>query len=295
MKSDEIVLKHRQDNRVLFRMYVSTAEAGNRPYREHHHTECEISAILSGACQWQIRHNPVTSRAGDVLIFGSDEEHYITSVSGDEPLRILNIQFEPRFIWAPGNDLFDSRYLGIFLNHGPDFENRLAADSETAQQVSSLMKQIQRECIGAEPEYELIVKAELLLILGQLGRRYTERLARISVHSDIHLQQLEEALNYIDRNLTQELTLEEIAQSAGMSRSYFSAVFKKLNGLSVWDYITSKRIALATDYIRQGKHSITEIAMLCGYNTMANFNRSFKMVTHSTPSQFRKNLRGGER
>ena len=33
-----------------------------------------------------------------------------------------------------------------------------------------------------------------------------------------------------------------------------------------------------------------QIAMLCGYNTMANFNRSFKMVTHTTPSQFRKNL-----
>lgn len=292
MKSDEIVLKHRQDNRVLFRMYVSTAEPGQREYREHHHTECEISAILSGACQWQIRHSPVLTGAGDVLIFGSDEEHYITAVSPEEPFRILNIQFEPRFIWAPGNDLFDSRYLGIFLNHGPDFENRLDAGSEAAQQVSRLMKQIQQECVAGKPEYELIVKAELLLILGQLGRRYTELLTQSPVRSDIHLQQLEEALNYIDRNLTEELTLEEIAQSAGMSRSYFSAVFKKLNGLSVWDYITSKRISLAIDYIRQGKHSITEIAMLCGYNTMANFNRSFKMVTHSTPSQFRKSLNG---
>ena len=79
-----------------------------------------------------------------------------------------------------------------------------------------------------------------------------------------------------------------------MSRSYFSAVFKKLNGLTVWDYITNKRIQLAVDHIRQGTHSITEIALLCGYNTMANFNRSFKMVTHCTPSQFRKNLLGME-
>ena len=290
MKSDEIVLKHHQDNRVLFRMYISTAEAGQRQYQVHHHTECEISAILSGGCQWQVRQSPVDSQAGDVLIFGSDEAHYITSVSHGEPLRILNIQFEPRFIWAPGNDLFDSRYLSIFLNHGPDFENLLPAFSEAAQQVSGLMKQIQGECLSGKPEYELIVKAQLLLILGHLGRRYSALMTHAPVRSDSHLQQLEEALNYIDRNLTAELTLEEIAHSAGMSRSYFSEVFKKMNGLSVWDYITSKRIALAVEYLRQGKHSITQIAMLCGYNTMANFNRSFKMVTHTTPSQFRKNL-----
>ena len=94
MKSDEIVLKHHQDNRVLFRMYISTAEAGQRPYQVHHHTECEISAILSGGCEWQVRKSPVYSRAGDVLIFGSDEAHYITSVSHGEPLKILNIHLD---------------------------------------------------------------------------------------------------------------------------------------------------------------------------------------------------------
>ena len=294
MKSNEIVLKSRSDGRVLFRMYESTALPGNRPYREHHHTECEISAILSGSCRWQIRRMPVESGSGDVLIFGSDEEHYITNISDGDPLKILNIQFEPRFIWSAGGDLFDARYLSIFLNHGPEFENRLEALSDTARQVSALMQQIREECLQSRPEYELIVKAELLLILGQLGRRFTAVLEEPAIRSGAHLQQLETALNYIDDNLTTELTLEEIAQAAGMSRSYFSAVFKKLNGLTVWDYITNKRIQLAVDHIRQGTHSITEIALLCGYNTMANFNRSFKMVTHCTPSQFRKNLLGME-
>lgn len=271
-------------------MYYSTAEPGLRPYREHHHTECEISSIVEGSCLWRIADKTIDSTAGDVLVFGSDEDHYIISVSGQTPLKILNLQFEPRFIWSPGNDLFDSRYLGIFLNHGPEFENRLPYDTEAARQVSALMHQIRHECALSRPEYELIVKAELLLILGQLGRCHTHLLEKPSGQGDAHLQQLEDALNYIDRNLTGELTLEEIARSAGMSRSHLCAVFKKLNGLSVWDYITKKRIQLAVDYIRRGEHSITQIAMLCGYNTMANFNRSFKMVTHCTPSQYKKNL-----
>lgn len=290
MKTDEIVLKYRNSDRILFRMYFSTAEPGLRPYREHHHTECEISAIMEGSCQWRIGSDVTQAQRGDVLVFGSDEEHYITNISGQEPLRILNLQFEPRFLWSPGSDLFDSRYLSIFLNHGPDFENRIPSDTETARQVSELMNQIRRECMEGEPEYDLMAKAQLLLILGYLGRQYQSALTAPKLQSGLHLKQLEDALNYIDSNLAGELTLEEIAQSAGMSRSYFCAVFKKMNGLSVWDYITKKRIQLAVDYIRRGDHSITQIAMLCGYNTMANFNRSFKMVTHCTPSQYRKNM-----
>lgn len=290
MKSDEIVLKSREDGRIIFRMFYSFADPGRREYREHHHTECEISAILEGSCEWQIRRRTVTAAAGDIMIFGSDEEHYITSVGEQSRLKMLNLQFEPRFIWSPGNDLFDSRYLGIFLNHGEDFSNRQPGDSLLARQVSELMRQIRRELLEAEAEYELIVKAELLLLLGHLGRHFTDLLDGPAVRSGAYLQQLENALNYIDENLTGELTLEEIARAAGMSRSHFSAVFKAMNGISAWEYITSKRIELAVNLLRQGRLSITQIALECGFNTVANFNRSFKKVTHSTPSRFRKNL-----
>ena len=293
MKNDEIVLKSPYDGRIILRMYHSTAESGTRPYREHHHNECEISAILEGSCLWRIRHAPVAGRAGDVFLFGSDEEHYITSVGSDAPLKILNLQFEPRFIWSPGNDLYDARYLGIFLNHGPDFSNRL--EGEEARQASGLLRQIQQECRRGLPEYQLIVKAELLLLLGRLGRHYAHLLEAPAAPPVQHLHQLEQALNYIDTNLTQELTLEGIAQAAGMSRSHFSAVFKTMNGVTVWDYITNKRIELARHHLRRGKLSITETAMECGFNTMANFNRSFKKVTHCTPSEYKKSLKQEER
>lgn len=288
MKNDEIVLKSPSDGRIIIRMYHSTAEPGLRPYREHHHTECEISAILEGSCEWQVRRRPLQCRSGDVLLFGSDEEHYITSIGHEAPLKILNLQFEPRFIWSAGNDLYDARYLGIFLNHEPDFSNRL--EGAAAQQVSALLLQIQREFRQALPEYQLIVKAELLLLLGQLGRHFSHLLEAPSTPSAHYLHQLEKALNYIDTNLTRELTLNQIAQAAGMSRSHFSAVFKSMNGVTAWDYITNKRIELALHLLRQGRLSITQIALECGFNTMANFNRSFKKVTHCTPSEYKKSL-----
>lgn len=288
MKNDEIILKSPSDGRIILRMYHSTAEPGLRPYREHHHTECEISAIMEGSCEWQVRRRPLQCRKGDVLLFGSDEEHYITSIASDAPLKILNLQFEPRFIWSPGNDLYDARYLGIFLNHDQTFSNRL--EGEAAREIFSLLLQIQQECRRELPEYRLIVKAKLLLLLGLLGRHFAHLLEAPSAPSALYLHQLEKALNYIDANLTRELTLDGIAQAAGMSRSHFSAVFKSMNGVTAWDYITNKRIELALHLLRQGKLSITQTALECGFGTTANFNRSFKKVTHCTPSEYRKSL-----
>lgn len=290
MKTDEIVLLAKTDGRPIFRMYHSMAQPGHRTYREHHHTECEISLILSGFCQWRIRHRPVRCGPGDVLIFGSDEEHYITDIDMGTELRILNLQFEPRFIWSPGSDLFDARYLSIFLKHQADFQNRLDAQWAIAQQSANLMQQLWQECQNKEPEYALIVKAKLMQLLGYLGRYHSALLEQPAPRAVAHLQELEVALNYMDTHLTEDLTLEAIAQAAGLSRSYFSAVFRQLNGVTVWDYITRKRIELAMEYLRQGNFPITRIAALCGFNTMANFNRSFKLVAHCTPSQFRKQI-----
>lgn len=288
MKTDEIILSSQIDNRPIFRMYYSSAQPGHRTYREHHHTECEISVILEGSCHWQIRRKPVQCTKGDVLLFGSDEEHYITDIAPGTELKILNLQFEPRFIWTPGNDLFDARYLGIFLKHQENFQNRLASETIIAAQSAELIQQIHHECIEKAPEYELIVKATLMQLLGYLGRHHTDLLERPAPRATAHLRELEYALNYIDSHLTEELTLENIAKAAGLSRTYFSAVFREFNGVTVWDYITRKRIEMAMRYLQQTTLPITHISLACGFNTIANFNRSFKLVAHCTPSQFRK-------
>lgn len=288
MNSDEIILPSDAGGAPLLKMYFSTAESGKRKYREHHHTELEISYVLSGQCVWQIRRQPYACTAGDLVLLGSDEEHYITSIGAEEPLKLLNLRFEPQFIWAGGENFFDARYLRIFLHHDGNFDNRIPAGEDTARKISDLMREMYSECREAKPEYTQIVKASLLMILALLGRKYSDIISSASPSSASHLKQLDVALAYINANLTGELTLEDIARQAGMSRSYFSTMFKALNGVTVWEYITSKRIALARKHIREGELSITEISGLCGFGTIANFNRSFKLLCGCTPSEYRK-------
>lgn len=294
MNTHEIVLRPGREGGALLRMYYSTADPGKREYVAHHHTEIEVSCLLSGNCEWQIRRKPFACRQGDIILLGSGEEHYITEIEAAEPLKLLNLRFEPQFIWSPGNDLFDARYLGIFLRREGEFSNRLPGEDPAARRVAALMNGMLEECGRGLSEYELIVKAQLLMLLGVLGRRFSHLLSAPSPTSSAHLRQLDGALDYINANLASELTLPGIAAAAGMSPSHFSAIFKAMNGVTVWDYVIRKRVDLAIKYLQEGELTVTELSGLCGFNTIANFNRSFKLITGCTPSAYRKQLANGK-
>ena len=94
--------------------------------------------------------------------------------------------------------------------------------------------------------------------------------------------------DYIQENLTENLTLEDLARVANMSKTYYTTIFKKETGVSLWDYIVSKRIEMAKKIIKNDNSTMLEIATKCGFNNTANFNRAFKKHTGKTPSQYRK-------
>ncbi|MBO0993279.1 response regulator transcription factor [Bacillus sp. SD088] len=101
---------------------------------------------------------------------------------------------------------------------------------------------------------------------------------------------LETAKSYIDHHLSEELTLESVAEVIGMSTSYFSAFFKNMTNETFVQYRTKKRIEkakrqLAVPYIR-----IVDIAAEVGYEDYPHFSKVFKTVTGYTPSAYRKKL-----
>ena len=104
-----------------------------------------------------------------------------------------------------------------------------------------------------------------------------------------HIKSVRTAMDYINRHLPDELTLEEIAKRADMSPNYFSHIFKKTVGVALWDYITSKRIESAMTLITERPdRNMLDIAVDCGFNNTANFNKMFRRVTGMTPSKFRR-------
>ena len=286
MDFEQIKIKSGDNGDCLLRIFYSEALPKKREWREHHHTELEISLVKEGQGVYTVGAEQYTISPGDVFLYGTHEEHYITDISGCERLRLMNIHFEPRFIWA-GSDLFDVKYLRIFFDRSENFRNRLDRENPATSEIVRLLVEIEREAAERREEYELMVKIKLLSLLVLLNREYDYVSDGTSYVESAKYSQISGAMKYIDENLAEPLTLDEIAAKANLNKTYFTTLFKKLNGVTPWEYLTARRIEKSYALLTRRDMNILEIANSCGFNNASNFNRAFRKVTGMTPSEYR--------
>ena len=100
-----------------------------------------------------------------------------------------------------------------------------------------------------------------------------------------HIQKLEKARNFIQENFRREISVEDLAETADMSVSYFRRLFHEAYGCSPMQYITKLRIENAKDLLLSGEVNVTEAASLSGFEDIYYFSTLFKKKTGVAPTQ----------
>ena len=98
------------------------------------------------------------------------------------------------------------------------------------------------------------------------------------------------ALDFIDRNYHENISVNDIASSVGISRKTLTTVFSNLTGFSPKDYLIYYRTCKAVDMLRDHSISIEMISASVGYNDQFYFSKQFKKNVGMTPSECRKML-----
>ena len=106
-----------------------------------------------------------------------------------------------------------------------------------------------------------------------------------------HIQLVGSILHYIEQNLSEALSLQEIAQKYNYSVTYISKLFKHVTGSSLVSYIIDKRISRAKQ-LMYADIEIMQIAERVGYRNYSNFYKAFKKATGTSPEEYRRQLPG---
>ena len=269
----------------MLKMWRVTVPQGKRTIYKHSHINFELAVVLSGKAIYLTETGEYEISKGDVIVFSSNETHCIKEVF-EGRLTLLNMHFVPRYLRNASHDDFTEKNINFCFAHGKNFKSVIK--SETGAELSSLIYKIEEELMMKKSEYKVMVKSIINQITVMLIRNfnYGEELAQNNIKN---LHGIRKAMNYIDDNFTSELSLEVLSDIAGLTPNYFSSLFKKVNNISLWSYINSKRIDLAIEFIIDSSNTdtILEIATKCGFNNTANFNKTFRNVTGMTPTEYR--------
>ena len=269
----------------LIKMWDVFAKSEMRPFVKHSHTRFEITVVNSGTGEYSTENARYPMAQGDIFVFSSNEVHCITKI-GEGGLSITNFHLEPRYLSGEFTKGFGDGYINFCFSHSDKFENRIPAEKATVLRMHH--NAIREEFLNKNEQYELSIRAHLHLMLIELLREHNYR-AHTSINSSVY--SMLSVYDYINKHLGERIELKTLADIAGMSPNYFSSLFKKLNGITLWDYITAKRIEKAVSLIRKADQNVTilDIALQCGFNNTVSFNKAFKKHKGFTPSDLRRN------
>src|SRR5690606_8623293 len=99
------------------------------------------------------------------------------------------------------------------------------------------------------------------------------------------------AIQYIEQNYDQDLSLQVLRQHVHLSKNYFSNLFKREMGEGVIDYITKVRLERAKALLRNTDLKSSEVGILIGISDSKYFSKLFKKMTGVTPSEYRDGVK----
>ncbi|KRW62612.1 helix-turn-helix domain-containing protein [Pseudomonas sp. TTU2014-080ASC] len=122
-------------------------------------------------------------------------------------------------------------------------------------------------------------------------------LSRAQQRTDLHLKgglapaHRQRIIDYIHSNLSQAMTLDELARLCGLSTYHFARMFQLSFGIAPHRYVLACRLQHARDLLRHSNVPMLEIAYACGFSSPSHFNNRFRQHLGATPGQYRSLFR----
>jgi AraC-like DNA-binding protein len=261
--------------------------------RWHHHPEYELVLILNGRGKRMIGDNIGRFEPNDLLLLGSYLPHEFlcdkefTDKSGRFRGRAIVIQFLREFLGNKFFDLPENRKLANILDES---YRGIRFTGKTRDQIIACMK----NCHKMEGTDRLYTLFSIFRILGHTEEySLLSRPGFIKPYSNPGDDPIHKALEYIVQHFQEEISMKDMLSVTNMSNSTFCNAFKKTCRMTFKEYLLNMRVGYACKLLTEEAFNISQIAYICGFENLSNFNRQFKKIKNITPSQFQRQINSG--
>ena len=250
----------------------------------HIHNNYEIYIFLQGHVNYFVEQSCYQLKRGDILIFNNQEIHTVVNLKNEVYERIT-IHFEPK--WIRNLSTSQTDLLACFQNRPKGVGNLSHMEDEELATWLPIIEQL-ISCSN-DPSYgsDLLTQSYLVQLLVFVNQLYHNSAQSSSGSIPVKVQPV---LHYVDRHISEALTLDGIAEALSMDKFYLRHLFKKETGSTLFQYIVVKRVTLAKSLLSRG-YSVSETCEIAGFNDYSNFIRTFKKITGFPPGQYKKQSR----
>ncbi len=221
----------------------------------HFHRNVEFLFITGG--EQKITVDGVTHflTKGDILFVNSYQPHSYDECDADAYVLVLSSTFFAPFTWFFGEEVFPE----------------IMDDKEKNKEIFDFIAKWYEEFKLKEDHYEVFIKANEMFKL--ITKKYQIEEPKVSRQNELVIA----ALKYINNHYCEEdLTLKTCSDAIGYSKEYVSKQFNNVMGVSFKTYVNNLRIKKFKELEHNEKGTRQELAVACGFNSVATFYRALK-------------------
>lgn len=243
------------DERVWVGTYMNSQNA------LHWHGDCELIYCERGKIDVAVSGCVYTLAEKNAMFIGSELMHRINARTSDALLKTI---------------VFDSELIRPFASdmclRSPMFER--------SYDVPAVYAALMAELTEKKPLYAQAAENTVQKLMIDVFRNETTEPAKQRSKTDARLKSL---FAEIRENFA-SYTLSDAASFMGMNDSYLSRFFTAKTGMHFMRYLNGVRVEKAVEMLKSGENNVTETAAACGFDTIRNFNRIFKLLTGYAPT-----------
>lgn len=250
-------------------------------YDFHYHDFHKIMLFLQGNVTYHIEGKAYPLEPGDTVIVHSGDIHKPVLNDNSTYERVI-IYLSDEYLRSLSTDTCD---IKNFIEYSKQknanvLRQSVSLHSDNLNSITNrLIKNLKSQDFGAEILTKAIL-TELLVALNRLCLTSDDKLFGINISNSNILSVIE----YINKNLSEDLNIDLISKEFFMDRYYLMHLFKKETGFTINNYITYKRLSHFNELTKTGLQ-ITEACFECGFKSYSTFSRAYKKYYNTSPSR----------